>query len=135
MNRGAGRRAAWAAGALAIVPMYPFAAAAEEVAVLGAGPVHLRKRTPRILEDTTAMARIEAGYRLHPRGVARVRIAGLTAEGINLFCDLVAELEIGRGYGVVRGSGFHWRVVQRSGHSAGPGAPMPPQPAPFRRSG
>lgn len=122
MSRGAGRRGAWVACALAIGATLPVAADAEEVVVIGAGPVHLRKRTPRVLEDTTAMARIEAGYRVHPRGVARVRIEGLTAEGINLFCDLVAELQLGRSYGVQGFSGVSFSDASGAGSHTGVGA-------------
>lgn len=106
---------------MAIVATLPVAAEAEEVVVIGAGPVHLRKRTPRVLEDTTAMGRIEAGYRVHPRGVARVRVEGLTAEGINLFCDLVAELELGRMYGLQGFAGVSYSDQSGAGSHTGVG--------------
>ncbi len=108
--------------ALSIVAAFGAPAMADEVAVVGGGPIHLRKRTPRLLQDTVAVGRVEAGYRVHPRGVARVRLEGLAAEGLNLFCDLVAEVELGPAYGLQGFAGLSYSEAAGAGNHVGIGA-------------
>ncbi len=122
MVPGGVRRAAGVSLALLAMASLGEPAVAEEVAVVGGGPIHLRKRTPRVLQDTTAVARIEAGYRVHPRGVARLRIEGLDAEGLNLFCDLVAEVDLGPAYGVQGFAGLSYSDGSGAGNHVGLGA-------------